>query len=339
MRRALIYILLFIITISGCKNKSTTKSDKALDCTREWFNAWKLVSEEVFQLKEQSPIRFVFFDSTYVYTTSPLTGKGGEIIDGPQLFNEKQVWYKKAHKGSLLLPDSSRTDVKFMIFTSQANEKAIKAFFVMPLLSFWVKENENGHGISLEKFTAGVFAHEFSHSQQLGSFRKFDKYIETYLNKYGDENFGDEMIQEMFSKDTIIQRLYNKELEAFKKAGTITNETERKAQVNVALDVFDSKHKFISDKEKKDLKMMDDIWLTMEGLGQYAMYSYLINPKGANLSLDKSFETLETKSWVQNEGFALFYLLSKYEKPEFWAKDFFGSDMKTIIAVLKNKTK
>lgn len=325
-------------TVNGLQVKDTNKIEASLTHTKDWFNAWELVSKDIFKLNESNPTRFVFFDSVYVYTTSPLTGKDGKIIEGPQLFKKKQLWYKKAHHGNLLLPDSSQTFIKMMIFASTTKEKEVKAFFIMPLLSFWSQEKIGDHGIGLEKLTTGVFTHEFSHTQQLGSFDKFGEYFEAYQSKYGTENFGDDMMQDIYEKDEKITSLYNKEFNLFTKAATV-DKKERIALTKEALGNYYMKHKFILERDKKDLKILDDIWLTLEGLGQYAMYEYLINPKGGNLTEDEALKSIKTKWWSQEEGFALFYLLGKYKKSNIWANDFFNSDMKTIIEVLENEVK
>jgi|GEM_PF-4234487 len=327
--------LFLIILFAGCKNKDKN-TDVALNSTKEWFKAWKLVSEDVFQLKNQSETRFVFFDKTYVYTTSPITGNDGEKIEGPDFLGKKQVWFKKEHKGILILPDSTKAKVDMMIYASPTKEKGVKTFFIMPLLSFWKERHINSNGIELEKLTAGIFVHEFSHATQLETFEKFNEYFETYQKKFGDEAFGDNMMQTIFEKNQEILSLYKTELYFFQKSEQ-SNDSHRKKMTKIALRCFYNKHEKILIKYKKDLKKLDDIWLTMEGLGQYAMYEYLINSKGGNMSKKKAFEAMKTKSWSQEEGFALFYLLSKYKKPEIWAKDFFNPDMPTIIEVLQKE--
>lgn len=337
MKNPKILIVLFLIT--ACNNNQTKNSDatdKALECTFNWFKAWELISKDVFQLKGNEQTWFVFFDTAFVYTTSPITGQGGDIIDGPQLFGEKQVWYKKPHKGALLLPDSSQKKIQMMTYASNTKDKEVKAFFVMPLLSFWENEKIDDRGIGLDKFTTGVFTHEFAHTQQLGSLDKFGKYFEAYIKKHGTDNFGDDMMQNIYEKDSIIISLYNKELAAFTIAGII-EENKRKTATHDALKIFEDKHKLILNRDQRDLKIIDDIWLTMEGIGQYAMYEYLINPKGGNFSKDKAYNAVKTKYWSQEEGFAMFYLLAKYKSPELWTSYFFGSNMKTITEVLKNQ--
>ena len=331
------FFIILLIT-SACNNNETKKIDQALNCTENWFKAWELISKDVFKLEKQSPASFVFFDSTYVYTTSPLTGQGGKEINGPQLFDEKQVWYKKEHQGFIILPDSIKREVQMMIFASPTKEDKVKAYFVMPLLSFWIKEKVDGHGIGLEKLTAGVFTHEFSHTTQLESFDKFGQYFEAYQKEFGEENFGDDMMQNIYENDTLIKLAYTKELKLFQNAST-SNEIEQTKNTKIALSSFYIKHNLILEKDKKDLKKIDDIWLTMEGVGQYAMYEYFINPKGGNLSESESLKAMKTRWWSQEEGFAMFQLLAKYKKPEIWAKDFFNADMKTIIESLEKEVK
>jgi hypothetical protein len=333
----IVTLLIAVLLITACSNKETQKIEEALHCTTDWFKAWELVSKDVFKLKKQPLTRFVFFDSVYVYTTSPLTGQGGKEIYGPQLFDEKQTWYKKEHKGVLVLPDSSTRQVQMMIFASPAKEKNVKAYFVMPLLSFWIKEKTDGHGIGLEKLTAGVFTHEFSHTTQLESFDKFGAYFEAYQKKFGVESFGDDMMQDIFEKDTVVTAAYKKEIALFIKAGQ-GNESALKQLTKEALESFYQKHKLILDKDKKDVQKLDDIWLTMEGVGQYAMYEYLIHPKGGNLTVEKASKAIQTRWWSQEEGFAMVYLLARFKKSEAWANDFFSADMKTIIEAFERET-
>ncbi|MGL4632774.1 MAG: hypothetical protein ACRCVT_16340 [Leadbetterella sp.] len=331
-----IKILILIIFLSTICKAETRKIDPALDCTVSWLRAWELVSKDVFKLQKQPLARFVFFDSVNVYTTSPLTGNGGEEIIGPQLFDEKQTWFKKKHNGILILPDSSKRDVQLMTFASPTNEKNVKAYFVMPLLSFWIKEKVDGHGIGLEKLTAGVFTHEFSHTTQLESFDKFGAYFDEYQKKFGQENFGDDMMQNIFENDKLVKEAYEQEFQFFKNAG-FASENERVELTKIAIESFNNKHKLITSKDKKDLRTLDDIWLTMEGVGQYAMYEYFINPKGANLTEEQALKAIKTRFWSQEEGFSMFYLLSKYIKPEIWSNDFFSSNMKTILDALQKE--
>jgi hypothetical protein len=330
----IIFSLLLVFGLNAAGNNKRENIEPALECTKRWFNAWELVSKEVFKLKVTAATRFVFFDSVFVYTTSPLTGQGGKIITGPQLLNHKQVWYKKAHNGNLILPDSANIPVRMMIYASPTIEKKVKAFFIMPLLSFWEMQKVDAHGIGLEKLTAGVFAHEFCHTQQLASFDKFGVYFEAYQKKFGVENFGDDMMQNMYENDSVITDLYKKELEIYTTA-PILNTTDYCKAIASAQQQFNKKHQAIFNKDTKQLKRLDDIWLTMEGIGQYAMYAYFTHVKGAGLAEDKAFIALKTRWWSQEQGFAMFYLLSKMKNPQTWAKYFFGANMKTIMEMLK----
>ena len=86
----------------------------------------------------------------------------------------------------------------------------------------------------------------------------------------------------------------------------------------------------------ENLTEIDNFFLTMEGLGQYSMYLWLKDPKGGNIKKEKAIEGVRRggKWWSQDEGFALFLILEKFNQPANWAKDMFGDKTVSVIALL-----
>ena len=87
------------------------------------------------------------------------------------------------------------------------------------------------------------------------------------------------------------------------------------------------------------LNQIDNFFLTMEGLGQYAMYAWLKHPKGANLPAEQVIAGVRRgkKQWSQEEGFALFLLLEKYSPASKWAPAMFGTKTESVTDLILNK--
>jgi hypothetical protein len=67
--------LLLAIVFMGCGpvmaqwNEDATR-DTTLTSVRHWFEAWELVSNDVYGLHTLEPVNLLFFDDTNIYTTS-----------------------------------------------------------------------------------------------------------------------------------------------------------------------------------------------------------------------------------------------------------------------------
>jgi hypothetical protein len=79
---------------------------------------------------------------------------------------------------------------------------------------------------------------------------------------------------------------------------------------------------------------IDDVWLTMEGSGQWLGYRWLSSEDGGHLSQGEAIEAfgLRGKWWSQKLGFALFMVLDRLS--DNWKQDAFGQGNNTILTLL-----
>jgi hypothetical protein len=304
-----------------------------------WFNAWELVAKETYYINKMTPVKLVLFDEKYVYTTSELTGAGGEVINGPKLLNQSFVWLKKAHNGELVMPDSTKSKVQIMSYTKPLflKEDTI-AFFVMPLPSYWKLKDIGDHGIGYDMLSLIVFLHEFTHAQQIiKGHDGMDAIIGNYLSKYPkDESiFGDDMMQLLYEKDSLYAQRFKKEMDLFYAACEQKNKIKQRTLAKQAIQLLEKRQKNILENNKRDLGAIDNYWLTMEGLGQYSTYAWLINPQGGNYTHKKALAVLKTKWWSQEEGFPICYLLAQYGGTKTWWKTMFCRNPTSTITLLK----
>jgi hypothetical protein len=336
--------LLAIISFASCKENVNTNNkakpiDTGLTPAATWFQAWELVAYQTYHVNAATPVELVLFDEKYVYTTSKVTGEGGEIVEGPKLFDKPFVWFKKAHNGQLVMPDSTKSEVKIMSYTKPFLTKLdTTAFFVTPLPSYWKIKDIGDHGIGYDSLSLIVFLHEFTHAQQIiKSHDGMDNIINGYLSKHpkDGEVFGDDMMQDFYEKDAAYAKAFKNETDLFYAACAETDKTKQKVMALNAISVLEKRQKGILDKDKKDLAEIDNYWLTLEGLGQYSTYAWLIHPKGGNLTHKKALDVLKTRFWSQEEGFPICYLLAKYGGTETWWASFFCRNPVSSIALLK----
>ena len=60
-------------------------------------------------------------------------------------------------------------------------------------------------------------------------------------------------------------------------------------------------------------KNYDDLFLTMEGFGQWVAFAWLADPRGAGLAPDAARKKMSgTRWWSQEEGLALFLVIDRF---------------------------
>ena len=329
---ALTAIFLSSFSFGQTLNDEKKRDNAFYKASNKWFAAWKLVSNNIYKIDKVQPVEFVFFDDKYVYSTSTTTIKKGTPVKGCNLMNLSFKWKKTIHHDSITLPDKSRLALRLMSFAAEIPGKKNKSFFVMPLPDYWEKSGTTSKEFGLDNLVTGVFIHEFSHSQQMQNFGKRITLFEKQ-NNFAVE-FSDDIVQDIFLKDSSYLSLYNKEVQIFFQS--IQEKTVDTLMVKDGLRIMTKRQSSYFKEQFLNLKEIDNFFLTMEGLGQYSMYLWLTHPKGGNIKKNIAVQGVRRggKWWSQDEGFALFLILDKLTKPDSWAKNMFGYKTENIIDLI-----
>lgn len=331
MKRAIyFFIFLLLVQTASAQNEEAKRDLAFLKGTKDWFAAWQLISSEVFKINTVKPVQFVFFDDQYVYSTSTITIPKGSSVKGNNLMNLKLTWKKSLHHDTLTLPDQTKVPVGLMSFASEANGNA---FFVMPLLNFWQRAGVTSKELSTEKLVTGVFLHEFSHAQQM---QNFGKKISSYENTiHFEAPFSDDIVQHLFGKNETYVNLFKEEVSFL--YSSVKEEKLDWALVNKALEAMQNRQQIFFKDKFVALKEIDHFFLTMEGLGQYTMYLWLIHPKGGNITVPNAIIGVrrDSKWWSQDEGFGLFLVLDRLTAPSTWATGLFGNRTEDAVSLIK----
>jgi len=303
-----------------------------------WFDAWELVSTEVYGVNRLRPVEFVFFDSEFVYSTASSSVPAGRAFRGPgRLMNRRFDWKVGRHDGILRLPDGSEAPVRLMSFAAPLRRGRADAFFVMPLPEFWEAAEVSSEELGLDNLLTAVFLHEFAHSQQM---RNFGAQLSLFETEYGlRDDLSDDIVQDRFEDDEAYEAAFRQEVEAFFHAAHADNTAERLATARSAIAQYRQRQEryFVGDQATS--RDFDDFFLTMEGFGQYTMYAWLTHKDGAALDGRQAEAGIRRggRWWSQEQGLALFLVLAQLSEPSEWADDMFGADYRLVIELLEEK--
>lgn len=339
-----IIVLFSAVLILSCKNKShTTKKEPTnsheLVWLENWFSAWELMSKQVLKLPKSTPPTMLFYDDMYVYTTSKISAPNGVFFDGPKLLGEKLPWRKELHNDTLTIPDGQRIPIQLMTFAAPSKQKDVEAFFVMAAPVFWKGVGIESKEVGLEKLLTGVFLHEFSHTRQMNGMGS--KITDFDNNNTFNVEVSDDIIQDYFAKNNLYVTDYKNELSILYAAAFTKKKSELYALTRKGLRLFREKQLKYIRPTNEVLIDMENIFLSMEGLGQFMIVSWLTNPDGGNIPFDIAVKATRRnkKWWSQDEGLALFLILDKLATPD-WKMMFSDNPIDVITLIEKElKTK
>lgn len=250
---------------------------------------WSLVQTDVFQLKPL-PTRFtwVLFDRTCIYS-----GAG----DGS--------WTAGVHNGRIKTPDGETHELGVASFVKPVRDGA---FMLMSLPSIWREAGVDERG-GMSPFLNSVFAHEMTHLRQIGPI--YDRITKVATDAgYNDEDIGDDIVQERFKDNTEFKASVERERDILL-AGFAGDDTAARAAAREALDLLHARQARWYTGENAPLAELEDLFLTLEGMGQFAGYSWLVHPDGGARSSVDAVAQMRTRWWSQEEGMAIMLVVSR----------------------------
>lgn len=269
-----------------------------------WLGEWELSSQRILRLPDAPPPEIVFFDSSCVYTTSAVTAGGAPAVDGPALRRSKLPWRAVPHSGSITLPDGDQVPVNLMSFASSSDETG--PFFVMAAPSFWA---ERGHVEEL--LLTGVFLHEFAHTRQVAGLEAIIGPIDAGWPY--EEELSDDSVQTYFKDDPAYVEAFLAERDLLYRAAATGSAEEARALAAEALEMMKRRHARWFTGDRKVFATLDEVFLVMEGVGQWTGYAWLSHPEGGGIDREAAIQTMlgRRRWWTQDEGLALFLVLER----------------------------
>ena len=129
--------------------------------------------------------------------------------------------------------------------------------------------------------------------------------------------------------------MYEKESDLLYRAAAEPDDAKARGLARQALALMEARQKRWFTGKDEMWKPYDDLFLSMEGFGQWDAYAWLSDPKGAGLTTDAAREKMRGKRrwWSQEEGLGLFLVIDRFVPN--WAAQAFGSPPALAIDLLR----
>lgn len=274
--------------------------------------AWRDTARRHLHLEDNRMPPTVVFDKACVFDVAA----GADPIH----------WSAAPHDGHVKLPDGSEIPAGVVSFARPSPQGT---YFVMSLPSVWREKVKSNLG--LERLMTAVLLHETSHTAQA-------KALAPRLDALPDD-MSDDALQEHFKSNAEYRKDFTRERDLFMAAATAKSDAESKRIARDALAAYRARRAkwFTGDGAK--WAEVDDLFLSMEGLGQWSGYAWLVDPKGAGIPLDVALTEMRRggKWWTQDEGIAIFLVIDRLLPG--WQARFFQGQPPSLESVLEAATR
>jgi hypothetical protein len=254
------------------------------------------------------------------------------LISDTALFPDKPVeWVMLDGKGKIPIIEDFAMPLSPI---SQAIQVNGNPYFVMSAPSVWQKANVPGGKIGLENLMTAVFIHETAHVLQQKSYYGAMSIIAKSNGL--PEDFGDDSIQDRFKTNKAYASSMNREIELLFAAAKAPTEAKTRQLARQMLSLAKARRKTYFIGNDTYLSDVEDVFLTLEGSGQWLGYQWLIDPKGGNQTATDALARFskDANFWSQNQGLAMFLVIDRLDKGA-WKSIAFGNGGRSGTAFLE----
>ena len=291
---------------------------------REWLErslgAWHFASRELTDLGVVDDMTMVVFDAECALTSA-------NAMTGGTAAGARYV--AAQHGGEVMLPDGETMPPVVTSFTRADDETA---YFVMSLPSVWEAGEVPPGPLGLTDLMTAVLLHEGSHVAQ---FPTYGAQISELAEREDlPETFNDDSVQDRFGEDDAFATSVARETELFLAAASASDDAEARRLARAGRDAMRVRHARYFVGDDAYLSEAEDLWLTLEGSGQWAGYVWLVHPEGGGRTEDDAMAGFGQRSkwWTQNEGHALALAVDRLD-PD-WTQVAFGTADRTLTHML-----
>jgi len=285
------------------------------------LDGWQRVSSRALHAPAIRFPTLVLFDSLCSYTLLPALRPEVDVsfIGAGQRFAMRGA----PHAGTIRLPNGESLPASLVSFASRAPNGDM--FFVMSLPSIWRASGRS------DTLATAVFMHEFTHTQSPALGARIDGLIRRGL----PEQIDDDVIQKRFDSLPEFTRAYERERDLlFEAASAPTRDLAARA-ARRALAAIDARRAMFFRGPNALYGDAEDVFLSMEGTGQWAAYLWLTDPQGGAMSAEAALPYIRRggRRWSQDEGLALLLVLSRLAPDA--PRAMFAANARTVLPLLR----
>jgi len=210
------------------------------------------------------------------------------------------------HGEMVKLPDGAEAPLGPIAFASGEG-----GYFAMSLPSVWRAAGVTGEG-GLERLMTGVLLHEMMHVRQTAL---ANAALAGAMAAAGisDDELTDDVVQERFFGDADYVAAYEAERDMLFAAAAAPGDAQARTLAVEALGLMRARRARWFAGDNAPFAAIDDVFLTMEGMGQLLIYRYLRSPEGGAVSEAEAIEDVRRgrRWWSQDHGFALLLVVDR----------------------------
>jgi hypothetical protein len=282
--------LLLAGAAAAVSQSACTPSSADLRWLDEARSAWRLQLRRLPELTPPRDVSVILFDGRCRWSSPDALERRVSVR-----------WSGSLHGGRVRLADGSRIPVGV---TSFAGEGRTGSSFVMALPSIWTDAKVPGGPLGLDRLTKAVLLHEASHVAQPAIMARVGKLVR---EKGFGEDFNDDSIQKKFEGQAEFAASVREETKLLFAAAAASDEKLARSHVRSALELIAKRRSRWFVGPDRRLGEAEDLFLSMEGAGQYVGYSWLLNEQGGGMSREQAMAGFGTRArwWSQAQGLAL----------------------------------
>lgn len=268
--------------------------------TAEALASWDRLDRERLRIELPATPVITLFDAGCAYTLTP--DRRGDFRVGARRYRARGA----AHDGSIGLPDGGAVPAGKLAFASPMSDG--RMFFIMALPSVWRADESEPR--DWRRLSMVVFMHEFAHSQQAAG---LGARIDGLLARGLPEDSDDDVIQDRFGGQTGYLAAYEAERDLFYQAASAAGpEAAHDALSLAARRMGERRARWFSGAEAIYAEA-DDVFLTLEGTGNWAAWMWLTDQRGGQMSPADATEFMRggRNRWSQDEGLGMMLAIDR----------------------------
>ena len=256
------------------------------------------------------------------------------------LFDQACVWRGKLgkaalaagqHDGTIALPGGDVVPAAVLAFAAP-DEKDHASYVAMALPSVWKAAGVTSP-LGVETLMIAAFVHETAHTRQFDAFVPRMARIARRWNL--PREFADDAVQARFGQDGYYVRAYRPEVELLYRAAAEPDAGQARVLARQALDLATRRRAHFFTGVDRPYLEVEDSFLTLEGIGNFAAYRWLTDPQGAGKNPAEDLADLRRGGarWSQDEGLAIYLVVDRFV-PDWRARAFAKKAPATALQLL-----
>ena len=262
--------------------------------------SWDRLDHERLRIAEPVTPVITLFDQSCAFTLTP--DARGDFRVGARRYRTTGA----AHSGEVRLPDGVTVPARKLAFASPISDG--RMFFIMALPGLWRADRSEPR--DWNRLSMVVFMHEFAHTQQAAS---LGLRIDALLARGLPEDSDDDIIQDRFGEQPDYLRAYEGERDLFYRAATVPDASMARSDLALAAQAMESRRAQWFRGPEALYAEADDVFLTLEGTGNWAAWKWLTDPRGGGLSPTDAtaFVRGGGNQWSQDEGLGIMLAIDR----------------------------